>query len=73
MMEGFLEGFLSRWAIVIEKMPHSWETVGEIAGAISVVVMAVIVVVSGFGTLAMLYGKWVYKDDGKRGTGKENG
>ena len=72
-MEGFLEGFLSRWAIVVEKMPHSWEAVGEIAGCCSIIVMAVIAIVSGFGVFATLYGNWVYKDERKRGTEKENG
>ncbi len=71
-IEGFLEGFLSRWAIVIEKMPPSWNAVGEVAGTVSIIVMAVIVMVSGFGTFATLYGNWVYKDERECKSEKEN-
>ena len=52
----FLEGFLSCWARVLEKMPQNWETIGEAAGFVSIVAVTMVAIIFGFGGLMCLIG-----------------
>jgi hypothetical protein len=54
-----MDGFLSRWEIVLEQLPHTAEAFGEIAGFVSLVVVAMCVLLFGFGgVVCLLSGGW---------------
>jgi hypothetical protein len=50
----FLEGFVSQWDKVLERMPQDLGALGEVAGFVSLVVVATCVLVFGFGGVVCL-------------------